>query len=217
MWECSPIVLMSAMTRLSITEAETEALEKLVEQDPSLANGFRLLTDASLLFDFGRYSSVVALAVLSMEEVGKYLIAQWSNSDASFRYDKHKRHKMKQGAVAALFLCDSARREARARGIDFAKLNSPEAFAELAKAIMAGLEKEKAFAGAVLSNVIEAVKWSGLYYDKDIASKGIEPSKITAENATELMQQCTRAFMLLPISGNIEIAKIAFGYIHPQQ
>ena len=204
------------MAKLKISESETATLEVLVRDDPILANAFRLVTDAELLFDNGRYSSALALAVLSMEEIGKYLLARWSSEDPSFRYDKRKLHRMKQGAVAALFLTDSARREARAAGIDFRKLSSPESFAQLATAILKGLEKAKPFAEAVVNNVIEAVKWSGLYYDDERAERGIEPAKITKENAVELMQECTRAFMLLAIDGNIKIARVAFAYIHPQ-
>jgi hypothetical protein len=50
--------------------------------------------------------------------------------------------------------------------------------------------KELFFVGSAKSGVIETVKHSGLYHD-DLASKGIGPSRNTAENAGEIMQKCS--------------------------
>lgn len=66
-------------TKRTLTPEAMTYLENLVQADPMLGNAFRLMNDASFLFDGGRYSSTVALAVLSMEETGKYLLARWSD------------------------------------------------------------------------------------------------------------------------------------------
>jgi AbiV family abortive infection protein len=197
-----------------MSSADGAALNNLVRSDPVLSNALRLMQDADILYRYGRYSSVVALAVLSLEEIGKYLIREWSSADPNFWYDKRKLHQMKQAAVAALFMIDGARRTYKKRNINFAELHDPEKMRGLVDAIMDGFESEKTFANAVKRKAIEAVKWSGIYYDEQIAEKGIEPSKITAENARELMENCSKAFMILADAGNIKLAALAFPMIY---
>jgi hypothetical protein len=51
---------------------------------------------------------------------------------------------------------------------------------------------------------------SWVYYDDSLGEKGIEPSKITDANATEILGLCSRAFILLIDDGNVELAKIVF-------
>lgn len=135
--------------KLTLTDDELHALEVKTQDSPILSNAFRLMQDADILFSHSRFSSVVALAVLGLEEIGKYLLLQWSTEDAGFRYDKHKLHQMKQGAVAALFLAHGARMECKKRNIDFSDLHSPEKMADLVRAVIAGLENEAKFANYV--------------------------------------------------------------------
>ena len=189
-------------------------MDAKVRGNPILLNAFRLMSDGDLLFTKKRYPSVVALAVLSLEEIGKYLLAAWTAADPSFGYDRRQLHKMKQGAVASLFTSAAVRAEYKSRGIDFSDLGTPQKMANLARAIQAGIDKEATFAIAVSGKAMEAVKWSGIYYDEESAAKGIEPSKITADNATELMQLCSKAFMQLADDGNIAIAKILFSTLY---
>ena len=49
-----------------------------------------------------------------------------------------------------------------------------------------------------------------MYYDAPIAQKGIEPSKITDENAKEFISVSARAFRLLADDGNVSLAIWAF-------
>ena len=190
------------------------ALDAKVAGNPILQNAFRLMCDGDVLFANERYASVVALAILSLEEIGKYLLANWAVADSSFVYDRRQLHKMKQGAVASLFASATMRSEYKSRGIDFSDLGNPQKMANLVRAIDVGFDKEKAFALAVANKVIEAVKWSGIYYDEELAAKGIEPSNVTAENATEVMQLCSKAFMRLADDGNVVIAKILFSTLY---
>lgn len=62
------------------------------------------------------------------------------------------------------------------------------------------------FSGGAKSGVLQIIKHSGLYYDEDLVEKGIEPSKITAENADEIMRNCSRAFMILTDDRAVGIA-----------
>lgn len=54
--------------------------------DPSAVrdNAFRLYGDAVLLFENERYASSIAMSILAIEEVGKYLILNDSDSECPF-------------------------------------------------------------------------------------------------------------------------------------
>ena len=202
----------SRLRKLSPGSAEN--LESKVQGDKILTNAFRLMRDASILFDAGSYASTVALASVAIEEIGKYLLARWSESDPSFSYDKRKLHLMKQSAVSALFMADSARSECNTRGIKFQTLATAEDFAELIRAILAGMEREKSFAVATLGKAMEIVKWSGLYYDEQYAIKGIEPANITDAQARSVMELLSKAFMALADEKTVAIGRYTFPYLY---
>lgn len=195
----------SSTDRRTLTPEAMSYLEELVHEEPVLGNAFRLMNDASFLFDGERYSSVVALAVLCMEEIGKYLLMLWSKN-SSFTYDKRWIHQVKQRAIAALFISDRIRGECIKRKVDFSDLGSPEQIEVLVGAAQFGFEKESFFAGSVESGVIQVVKHSGIYYDEEFVKKGIKPSKITADNAEEMMRMCSRAFMVLAEPKSVGLA-----------
>jgi AbiV family abortive infection protein len=66
-----------------------------------VANAERLLADAKLLNENGRYASAFALAILALEEIGKVTLRLWAVPEPKGRrYD----HLSKQMAVAALLL-----------------------------------------------------------------------------------------------------------------
>jgi AbiV family abortive infection protein len=192
-------------TKRTLTPEAMMYLENLVQGDPVLGNAFRLMNDASFLFEGGRYSSTVALAVLCLEEIGKYLLALWSK-DSAFAYDKRRLHQSKQLAIAALFVSDRMRQEAYKRKVDFSDLGSPEKMNVLAEAIRFAIDKESFLAGTVNSGVIQIIKHSGIYYDEEFVQQGIEPGKITGDNATEMMRMCSRAFMVLTEPKSIGLA-----------
>jgi hypothetical protein len=98
------------------------------------------------------------------------------------------------------------RREAYKRKVDFFDLGSPEKMGVLAEAIRFAIDKEYFLAGTVNSGVIQIIKQSGIYYDEEYEPEGIEPGKITADNATEMMQMCSRAFMVLTETKSIGLA-----------
>jgi AbiV family abortive infection protein len=200
--------------RMTIPPDQMAHMEQKVENDPVLSNAFRLMRDASLLIDMHRYSSALALAVLSLEEIGKHLLAVWSAEDAKFTYNKHRLHQMKQAAIGALFMAEGARKEIRQRGINIRALSTAEDFAKLAQAVMAGLEQSSWFAKYAKGKGIEYVKWSAIYYDTEMAAKGIEPSKITRDDTVGIMELCSRALMLLGDDANVYIAKYVFPAIY---
>lgn len=187
---------------------ENLVLQMGVDADPVLSNAWRLATDAHILILKKRYATALALAVISFEEIGKYLLTEWSK-DSTFKYDKSKKHIMKQAAVAALFTTQEARKKYRELKVDFKNFTEEEN-RKLIQALLHGQERGRPFAHLVVNKVYENVKWSGLYYDPDAAAKGIEPAKVTKENAEEMMRLTARALKALPEDGNIYIARYAF-------
>jgi hypothetical protein len=101
------------------------------------------------------------------------------------------------------------------RNFDFSKRRSVEGIAELAALIIESLEEERDFAGAVINHGLEVVKWSGMYCDDDLAKKGVEPSRITAENARSIMETVSRAFTAIADEGTLKLAAYAFPYLYP--
>lgn len=210
---------MKSTDRMHLTKSELIQLHDKVNSDPILLNAFRLFEDGDLLFANKRHASVVALSVLSMEEIGKHLLNLWAAADPSFKFDKRKYHQSKQAAIAALYMTNSARKEVVARmrssTSDLSKMKPAAAVAEIVTAIQRGLDKESAFASAVKGGAINTVKFSGLYFDPDLSDKGIGPDKIDEKAARELMESCSKAFMLIVDDGNIEIARIVYDLIYP--
>ena len=201
------------MERRTLSPEDMHKLEAMIAAHPVLDNAFRLMTDGHVLFENRRYSGVVALSVLCLEEIGKYLLTAWVAANPAFQYDNRPLHKMKQCAIAALFMADTVRREYRKQGVDFSDLGTPEKMAVLVRAIKTGLNKESEFAGSAKAGVLQVVKHSGLYYDEDLAAKGIEPSKIKAEDADGMMRTCSRAFMVLTDDKAVAIAADFFPLI----
>ena len=69
------------------------------------SNAKRLLEDAKLLASNERYSSAMALAVLSAEEIGKYYMLKWS-SDASDLRSHHAKQRAFGSLLMASILAD---------------------------------------------------------------------------------------------------------------
>jgi AbiV family abortive infection protein len=61
-----------------------------VSLEAILQNAARLLDDARLLYDNQRFASATALAILTMEEMGKYFIVKWASGRGSAARDLNK-------------------------------------------------------------------------------------------------------------------------------
>ena len=75
-----------------------EALDRVVE------NAKRLLADAEAMFELERWQTGTALAILALEEVGKYYLISWEHDEGK----KVVSHKTKQAVLASFYLADSA-------------------------------------------------------------------------------------------------------------
>ncbi len=72
-------------------------------------NAKRLVSDADLLLQHGRFASAFALAVLSLEESGKLLLRIWStDSDIERDRKRYGQHKVKQAVIGVLYLAKTA-------------------------------------------------------------------------------------------------------------
>jgi AbiV family abortive infection protein len=67
-------------------------------------NAFRLYEDAGLLMSNKRYASAIALSILAIEEVGKYLILRDDKNDSKAKRLRH--HSVKQSALSGRYLSD---------------------------------------------------------------------------------------------------------------
>jgi len=201
--------------KMAISADKQRALDAKIAGDKVLSNAFRLTKDADALFQRRSFASCVALAALAFEEIGKHLLAQWSKEDAAFTYDRRRLHQAKQDAVASVIACDSMRREYVSAGIDFSALMKPGEMDKLALAVVAGFKKVEGNINATMRGKgMELVKWSGMYYDENMAAKGIEPAKITGPNAASVMHDVSRAFMAIADDKAVAIGKAFFKTYH---
>jgi AbiV family abortive infection protein len=67
-------------------------------------NAFRLYEDAGLLISNERYASAIALSILAIEEVGKYLILRDDKNNPKAKRLRH--HSAKQSALSRRYLTD---------------------------------------------------------------------------------------------------------------
>jgi len=166
--------------------ADTPALDAI------RTNALGLLEDAKLLFENGRYPRAAALAVLCVEEVGKFFLVKHGHDNWK---DGCTRHRGKQNVAASFFLAEVL----LAAVLDNAHLLSPQALdddweeTEAAKTLidnMAQAARDKMGSHQVL----EKAKNRGLYVD--LSSSGSvehKPSDIGQEKAADCLALAGRA------------------------
>ena len=198
----------AAAGKMTISEESSRKLDAKVHVHPVLGNAFRLMKDASILMDAGSYASAVALAFLGIEEIGKYLLAEWKALNPDFEYDLRRLHHAKQCAVATMFVVDSARRQYLGK-VDFKNM-TPGEIAKLVNATQTAMKREKSMLDSTSARAMEYAKQSGMYYDEDRAAKGIAPDKITEAIATSVMQTLSRAFMTIAEEKAVAIGRTFF-------
>jgi AbiV family abortive infection protein len=198
---------------------QTEAsFQARTTESPILANAWRLAQDCDLLYRNKRYATALALAVIALEEVGKYLLTYWEQMPISpgvgdntpFTYDKKRDlHKTKQVAIVALAQTVTVRASYKKEKIDFQNLNE-EQTRRLIKILKESQKKHETFVALVCNKIYERVKWSGLYYDIEMAAKGIEPSIITGDAASEMMGLLANSLHSVIDDGTVYISRYAF-------
>jgi AbiV family abortive infection protein len=94
-----------AFAFLKFLEEEEKADTRSPSLDAILQNARRLLNDACLLYDNERFASATALAILAMEEKGKWLMTKWASEEGSVARDLNN-HVTKQVRFASLTFVD---------------------------------------------------------------------------------------------------------------
>jgi AbiV family abortive infection protein len=213
--DCAGPLETAAMSDKIETSAEAmRHLEAKIGADKVLSNAFRLSKDAEALYHIGSFASCVALASLAFEEIGKHLLNLWHKDDPAFWYDHRRLHQAKQDATAAAIACDGMRRQYMADGINFQGLHDYQEMSRFAQSVQTGYRREEALVNHVAAKGMEFVKWSGLYYDADMAAKGIEPANIKAQDAESTMMLVSRAFLAISDDKAVAVGKTFFGITH---
>lgn len=188
--------------------------KKAVSLKAVSVNAERLLNDAEYLYEGGRWASATALAILSMEEVGKHFITKRD-------YKKTKLHHSKKQAIIGSFylmraLIYSLGHYIQQKGYDFEISGETEEEKKtqfrrgLSKLITARLDEFADFTSKDVKNYefsdlvekaetgqIDKIKQSALY--ADLGSNGVlisNPSKITQEIALEWIEHARFALSI---------------------
>jgi AbiV family abortive infection protein len=156
-------------------------------QTAIIANAARLLKDAKLLLDHGRYASAFALSVLALEEIGKVLLNLWDRPEASPKPGKRPSgHVRKQAAVSSLLLAESFTKEWR----DLVKREGgSEVLVEDVARWMRDSEPGR-FHGMVGIGAVDKTKQLSLYRDDWFELAGLSADQFDGEDVARVLERC---------------------------
>jgi AbiV family abortive infection protein len=166
-------------------------------------NAHRLLMDAKILENRGRYQSAVSLAILSLEESGKACLVRWKRGGLITRdvfKDLHTGHIFKQRILGTYFFTKAVYEAAffDADGQDVVPENVDEVFE---RASRAGFEKGAPMMFLAESGAMDFMKMAGFYVDLndklEIVSKG---GDIDAGDAARHIKDAETAFEMTQAS-----------------
>lgn len=185
-------------------------------------NARRLLADAELVFERGSHQTAASLAILALEEVGKFFQVKWDAGDGkpvNLPMRGPKAHQSKQATVGSFYAAEAAIAGMKEflRGMGYpdddrtvsqfaTALHMPDEKAQEA------LEKVVAFVAAKMADdektrlmrfarmgLVDRIKQQGLYVDIDKDGELLSsPTSITREIAIEWMEHACQAVMRLP-------------------
>jgi AbiV family abortive infection protein len=155
-----------------------------------IANSARLLADAKLLADHGRFASAFALALLGVEEIGKVILDLWGNAEPlSKPIVRRTAHVRKQAAVGSLLLASFAVQE-------FGDLDAEITVTdELIERVNAALQSssEGRFLAHAESGVLEKTKHVGLYRDNRLINAVVHADHFNESDVASIFQIARRA------------------------
>jgi AbiV family abortive infection protein len=159
-------------------------------QTAIIANAARLLKDAKLLLDHGRYASSFALAVLALEEIGKVVLDLWGWPEASPKPSKRpSAHVRKQAAVSSLLLAESVTKEWG----DFINREGPsEALVEGVARSMHHSEPGR-FHWMVGIGAVDKTKQLSLYRDDWFKIAGLSADQFDGDDVARVLERCRLA------------------------
>jgi AbiV family abortive infection protein len=197
---------------------------KLSALEELAGNARRLLADAELVFERGSHQTATSLAILALEEAGKYFQMKWAADEkAPARRTPErgpKAHRSKQATIASFHAADAAinaiKEILRGLGLpeDEASIqkfvtiirnrddeigrDSSAALTAFVAGKMATDEKAKLMRFAH-RGLIDRIKQQGLYVDIDKEGKVTSsPNSLTAADAEEWMGHARDAIAMLP-------------------
>jgi AbiV family abortive infection protein len=154
-----------------------------------IANSARLLGDAKLLADHGRFASAFALALLGVEEIGKMILEVWADVEPlSKPIVRRTAHVRKQAAVGSLLLASFAVKE-------FGDLDAEIAITdELIERVRAALQSssEGQFLAHAESGVLEKTKQVGLYKDNSLINPVVRADHFNESDVASIFQIAQR-------------------------
>jgi len=163
--------------------------------DAIIQNAQRLLSDAQLLFDHGRYPTSAALAILSIEEIGKTILGM------------SVQHKSKQKAATAHDWAHAILDGIDKCGYKIARIEENVFVAEDDYSLLIKLVSDFLFTSELLSHVskrLSTVKNSGFYVDVSPDDTILsEPScidSVTAKRAIEMASKFLHRYSRTPAS-----------------
>jgi AbiV family abortive infection protein len=148
-------------------------------------NAERLLADAELLTDNGRYASACALAILALEEIGKVILRVWNVSESKGRGHDHL---SKQQAVASLLLGEDLVRRVPA-------VNGRRSLVDLPKAWIESPHGD--FVTQVDMAAVDAMKQLAFYEDDEWDKLGVNRKDFTEKDVERLLQKCRDAISIV--------------------
>jgi AbiV family abortive infection protein len=202
------------------------------ETNPILKNAKRLLDDAELLLEHGRYASSKALAIHSFEEVGKYFLDQWEKETGSPLRDKKRNfHHEKQYVLVALYQAEvvhkSIVKTLDRSGFELKHINEASQYqrerqirvtriSEIDKDAIENMRKalseDKSFrlSSYAVNGLFEKMKQICTYYDKEWSNLNFSPFLIEKKHAEEDIKHAKYALSSTCDPLRTVIAKVFF-------
>jgi AbiV family abortive infection protein len=176
------------------------------------SNARRLLCDAELILKAGSHQTALSLAILAIEEVGKYFQIRWGAGDTRFGEIPArgpKAHRSKQWTVGSFYAAEASIAAVKEFVRKTGYSDDDETVQHFLTAIhlpdekaQEALEKVVAFVAERMADD-ERIKQQGFYVDIGKDGKVVSsPAAITREAALEWLDHGRRAVARLPVESN---------------
>jgi AbiV family abortive infection protein len=190
------------------------------------SNARRLLCDAELILKAGSHQTALSLAILAIEEVGKYFQIRWGAGDTRFGEIPArgpKAHRSKQWTVGSFYAAEASIAAVKEFVRKIGYSDDDETVQHFLTAIhlpdekaQEALEKVVAFVAERMADdensqlmrfaakgLIDRIKQQGFYVDIGKDGKVVSsPAAITREAALEWLDHGRRAVARLPVESN---------------
>jgi len=150
----------------------------------ALENSYRLMSDAILLRDHGRNPSAFALAILSLEALGKLLLWKWEAIDAIPKAPRRFTYHIRKQLATAYFIAAGPVVE-KIRGNNYSE--SPE-FLDVLVNFIASSEATKRVIHATIG-AVEKTKHLALYDEVNVPNVGLTTADFGRADVNRLLSE----------------------------